>query len=101
MSVQITNPAPFLGGLIGKWINVRLKYGLDICGKLVSTDAYMNVSLECVKQKKEIELCDDESGRISKLMIRCNNILHVRELNDEESEGMVSYWKSRNEKEEE
>ena len=37
------NPKPFLGQLTGKPVIVKLKWGMEYKGYLVSTDSYMNV----------------------------------------------------------
>lgn len=44
------NPKPFLNGLTGKPVMVKLKWGMEYKGYLVSVDGYMNmqVSLNCI-----------------------------------------------------
>ena len=44
-NVQPVNPKPFLQDLTGKIVNVRLKWGLEYRGFLVSTDGYMNLQV--------------------------------------------------------
>lgn len=39
------NPKPFLSGLTGKSVIVKLKWGMEYKGYLVSTDSYMNVQV--------------------------------------------------------
>lgn len=39
------NPKPFLNGLTGKPVVVKLKWGHEYRGLLVSTDGYMNIQL--------------------------------------------------------
>ena len=39
------NPKPFLQDLTGKTVYVRLKWGLEYRGFLVSTDGYMNLQV--------------------------------------------------------
>ena len=39
------NPKPFLNGLTGKPVVVKLKWGMEYKGFLVSTDNYMNVQV--------------------------------------------------------
>jgi small nuclear ribonucleoprotein (snRNP)-like protein len=39
------NPKPFLQDLTGKAVAVKLKWGLEYRGFLVSTDAYMNLQV--------------------------------------------------------
>ena len=50
MQVTPTNPKPFLQELTGKSVCVRLKWGLEYKGYLVSTDGYMNLQVgSCTK----------------------------------------------------
>jgi small nuclear ribonucleoprotein (snRNP)-like protein len=42
---QPVNPKPFLQDLTGKVVYVRLKWGLEYKGYLVSTDTYMNLQV--------------------------------------------------------
>ncbi|KAG6820440.1 hypothetical protein H0H93_000436 [Arthromyces matolae] len=44
-SVNPVNPKPFLQELTGKPVFVRLKWGLEYKGFLVSTDGYMNLQV--------------------------------------------------------
>ena len=39
------NPKPFLNALTGKPVIVKLKWGMDYKGYLVSVDAYMNLQV--------------------------------------------------------
>lgn len=39
------NPKPFLNGLTGKPVMVRLKWGMEYKGYLVSVDGYMNLQV--------------------------------------------------------
>ncbi|KAG5212258.1 hypothetical protein JEQ12_014687 [Ovis aries] len=39
------NPKPFLNGLTGKPVMVKLKWGMEYKGYLVSVDGYMNMQL--------------------------------------------------------
>jgi small nuclear ribonucleoprotein F len=39
------NPRPFLQNLVGKEVNVKIKWGQEYTGRLVSTDSYMNIQL--------------------------------------------------------
>ena len=45
--LNIVNPKPFLADLTGKPVMVKLKWGMEYKGYLVSTDAYMNLQV-CV-----------------------------------------------------
>ncbi|KAF7301438.1 Sm domain-containing protein [Mycena indigotica] len=44
-NVNPVNPKPFLQELTGKPVFVRLKWGLEYKGFLVSTDGFMNLQL--------------------------------------------------------
>ena len=41
------NPKPFLNGLTGKPVMVKLKWGMEYKGYLVSVDGYMNLQVRC------------------------------------------------------
>ena len=45
--MSIVNPKPFLNDLTGKAVIVKLKWGMEYEGKLLSVDSYMNVPLRC------------------------------------------------------
>ena len=45
LQVAPVNPKPFLQELTGKPVFVRLKWGLEYKGYLVSTDSYMNLQV--------------------------------------------------------
>ncbi|KAL7006501.1 hypothetical protein EMMF5_003922 [Cystobasidiomycetes sp. EMM_F5] len=80
MAVTPVNPKPFLQGQSGKLVIVRLKWGMEYKGYLVSTDSYMNVQLANTE-----ELQDGESkGTLGEVMIRCNNVMWIQEVKDEE-----------------
>ncbi|GJN90822.1 hypothetical protein Rhopal_003836-T1 [Rhodotorula paludigena] len=60
------NPKPFLAGLTGKPILVRLKWGMEYKGYLVSTDNYMNLQLANTEEYQ-----DGESvGSLGEVFIR-------------------------------
>lgn len=44
------NPKPFLNGLTGKPVMVKLKWGMEYKGYLVSVDGYMNMQVGKNKQ---------------------------------------------------
>ncbi|GFT01576.1 hypothetical protein TNCV_4204421 [Trichonephila clavipes] len=88
---NIVNPKPFMKSLIGKWVNVKLKWGLEYRARLALFDAYMNVELELVQEVVE-EIVE---GHLDSILVRCNNILYIRELDDQETEKIVQFWQSR------
>ncbi len=68
------NPQPFLAELTGKAVIVRLKWGPEYKGFLVSTDNYMNVQLAGTEEFIKGEF----KGNLGECVIRCNNILYIR-----------------------
>eukprot|EP00173_Palmaria_palmata_P004983 Plantae.Rhodophyta-Palmaria_palmata.ctg7936.p2 GENE.Plantae.Rhodophyta-Palmaria_palmata.ctg7936~~Plantae.Rhodophyta-Palmaria_palmata.ctg7936.p2 ORF type:complete len:111 (+),score=32.50 Plantae.Rhodophyta-Palmaria_palmata.ctg7936:162-494(+) len=72
---EVVNPKPFLASLIGKPVVVRLKWGMEYKGFLMSIDEYMNVQLGNVEEWIDGAL----AGHLGKeVVIRCNNVLHIR-----------------------
>ncbi|KAI9004063.1 small nuclear ribonucleoprotein F [Gaertneriomyces semiglobifer] len=79
MAFVPVNPKPFLNELTGKPIMVRLKWGQEYKGLLVSVDSYMNMQLANTE-----EFIDGTStGVLGEVLVRCNNILYVRRLEEE------------------
>lgn len=78
----ILNPKPFLSGLTGKPVIVKLKWGMEYRGYLVSVDSYMNAQLANTEEFIDGKL----AGSLGEVLIRCNNILYIREA-AEEGEG--------------
>ena len=80
MSLQIVNPKPFLKDLTGKAVIVKLKWGMEYKGYLVSVDNYMNLQLAGTE-----EFVDGNfTGTIGEVLIRCNNVLYIRGVPEEE-----------------
>lgn len=71
--------------LIGKRVIVKLIFGLECHGRLVSTDRYMCLQLEDVDIYAEEEVAD----HVRKLFIRSNNILHIRGAEDDNDGGLM------------
>lgn len=77
------NPKPFLNGLTGKAVMVKLKWGHEYKGYLVSVDAYMNLQLAQTE-----EFIDGNcTGALGEVLVRCNNVLYVRGVEDENEDG--------------
>ncbi|KAJ1311009.1 hypothetical protein OPQ81_009516 [Rhizoctonia solani] len=74
-TVTPVNPKPFLQELTGKPVFVRLKWGLEYKGYLVSTDSYMNLQLANTEEFED----GKSNGALGEVFIRCNNVLHIRE----------------------
>ena len=76
------NPKPFLNELTGKPVIVKLKWGMEYKGFLVSVDAYMNLQLADTE-----EYIDGNcTGNLCEVLIRCNNVLYLRGANDDGKE---------------
>jgi len=73
------NPKPFLNGLTGKTIVVKLKWGMEYKGYLVSVDGYMNLQLENTEEYIDGAM----TGNLGEVLIRCNNILYIRGADEE------------------
>ena len=74
----LINPRPFLNELLNKNVIVRLKWKIEYKGKLASFDKYMNIQLLNTE-----EIIDGHStGTLGEVLIRCNNILFVKECTD-------------------
>ncbi|KAJ1801675.1 Manganese transporter smf1 [Coemansia sp. RSA 2399] len=71
------NPRPFLQSLVGKPIVARLKWGQEYKGLLASADSYMNVQLINAEEFQDGNSAGELPGE---LLIRCNNILYIREI---------------------
>ncbi|KAI0285038.1 hypothetical protein BGY98DRAFT_946779 [Russula aff. rugulosa BPL654] len=68
-TVAPVNPKPFLQELTGKPVFVRLKWGLEYKGFLVSTDGYMNLQLANTEEF--------QNGESNGTLARCNNVLYI------------------------
>ncbi|KAK0555900.1 hypothetical protein OC846_001566 [Tilletia horrida] len=79
LSFTPINPKPFLQTQTGKQVLVRLKWGMEYKGFLVSTDNYMNLQLA---NTEEIEN-GKSNGMLGEVFIRCNNVLYIRDLQDD------------------
>ncbi|KAG4087517.1 like-Sm domain-containing protein [Neocallimastix lanati (nom. inval.)] len=78
----VVNPKPFLNELTGKPIIVKLKWGMEYKGYLTSVDSYMNLQLANTE-----EYIDGAStGVLGEVLIRCNNVLYIRELEEDKME---------------
>ena len=74
------NPKPFLNDLTGKPVIAKLKWGMEYQGYLVSVDSYMNLQLASTE-----EWIDDQfSGNLGEVLIRCNNVLYLRGVPEED-----------------
>lgn len=74
------NPKPFLQDLTGKQVIVKLKWGMEYKGYLVSTDAYMNLQLASTEEYIDGQF----TGQLGEVLIRCNNVLYLRGVPEED-----------------
>lgn len=74
------NPKPFLNELTGKPVIVKLKWGMEYKGFLVSVDAYMNLQLA----NTEEYIDGNCTGNLGEVLIRCNNVLYLRGAPDDD-----------------
>ncbi|XP_038045379.1 small nuclear ribonucleoprotein F [Patiria miniata] len=77
------NPKPFLNGLTGKPVMVKLKWGMEYKGYLVSVDGYMNLQLANTEEYIDSVF----QGNLGEVLIRCNNVMYVRGVEEEEEDG--------------
>merc|ERR1712086_297898 len=80
MSMIPVNPKPFLADLTGKAIIVKLKWGMEYKGYLVSVDAYMNLQLASTEEYVD----GNFTGNLGEVLIRCNNVLYLRAAPEDE-----------------
>lgn len=73
--MSIVNPKPFLAGLTGQPVIVKLKWGMEYKGTLVAIDSYMNLQLGNTEEYIDGVL----AGSLGEVLIRCNNVMYVRE----------------------
>lgn len=82
MAAVPVNPKPFLQDLTGKQIIVKLKWGMEYKGYLVSVDSYMNLQLASTE-----EFIDGQfMGQLGEVLIRCNNVLYIRGVPEDEGQ---------------
>lgn len=77
------NPKPFLNSLTGKPVLVKLKWGHEYKGFLVSVDVYMNLHLA----NTEEYIDNNCTGNLGEVLIRCNNVLYIRGVEEDDEEG--------------
>lgn len=82
MATVPVNPKPFLQNLTGKMVIVKLKWGMEYKGYLVSVDSYMNLQLSGTE-----EFIDGQcSGNLGDILIRCNNVMYLRGVPEVDTE---------------
>jgi small nuclear ribonucleoprotein F len=69
------NPRPFLVALTGQPVSVKLKWGMEYRGVLLSVDAFMNLQLANTEEYIDGEM----AGNLGEVLIRCNNVMYIRE----------------------
>uniref|UniRef100_A0A674KA94 Small nuclear ribonucleoprotein F n=2 Tax=Terrapene triunguis TaxID=2587831 RepID=A0A674KA94_9SAUR len=76
------NPNPFLNGLTGKPVMVKLKWGMEYKGYLMSVNGYMNMQIENTEEYIDGAL----SGHLGEILIRYNHVLYIRGVEEEKEE---------------
>jgi small nuclear ribonucleoprotein F len=67
-------PKAFLQTMGNQRVSVKLKWGMEYTGRLVSADTYMNLQLADTE-----EFVDGAfAGNLGEVLIRCNNVLYIR-----------------------
>ncbi|XP_046398634.1 small nuclear ribonucleoprotein F-like [Ischnura elegans] len=82
-AIMPMNPKPFLNSLTGKPVMVKLKWGHEYKGYLVSVDGYMNIQLANAEEYID-NTC---TGNLGEVLVRCNNLLYIRGVDEEDEEG--------------
>merc|ERR1711997_1232631 len=77
------NPKPFLNALTGKPVLVKLKWGMEYKGYLVAVDGYMDLQLANSEEYIDGAL----AGHLGEILVRCNNVLYIRGVDEEAEEG--------------
>ncbi|VVA24395.1 PREDICTED: small nuclear, partial [Prunus dulcis] len=80
MATIPVNPKPFLNNLTGKTVIVKLKWGMEYKGFLVSVDSYMNLQLANTEEYIDGQF----TGNLGEILIRCNNVLYLRGVPEDE-----------------
>lgn len=57
---------------------MKLKWGMEYKGLLVSVDSYMNLQLTNTEEFVDGQL----TGNLGEVLIRCNNVLYMRAAPD-------------------
>uniref|UniRef100_A0A8C5K907 Sm protein F n=1 Tax=Jaculus jaculus TaxID=51337 RepID=A0A8C5K907_JACJA len=81
MSLSL-NPKPFLSGLTGKPVTVKLKWGMEYKSDLASVHGYMNMQLANTEEYIDGAL----SGHLGKVLIRCNNVVYITGVEEKDGE---------------
>ncbi|CAH1419749.1 unnamed protein product [Lactuca virosa] len=73
MAIVPVNLKPFLNNLTVKPVIVKLKWGMEYKGYLVSVDSYMNLQLANSEEYIDWQF----TGNLGEILIRCNNVLYL------------------------
>ncbi|XP_029122126.1 probable small nuclear ribonucleoprotein F isoform X2 [Elaeis guineensis] len=82
MATVPVNPKPFLNNLTGKPVIVKLKWGMEYKGYLVSVDSYMNLQLANTEEYIDGQF----SGNLGEILIRwtSNAMSEIRTVHNSE-----------------
>lgn len=73
---ELENPKQFFLRKINGKVEVILKWGQSYEGVLISTDDYFNILLDHAIEKVDGTV----SGDVGKILIRCNNVFLVKDV---------------------
>ena len=74
---ETVTPIPFLSDCVGQPVTVRLKWGIEYKGILLSFDKYMNFQM--INATEWVN--GENRGLLGEILIRCNNVLYVKSDN--------------------
>lgn len=75
------NPKPFLNGLTGKAVIIKLKWGHEYKGYLVSVDGYMNMQLANTEEHIDGQVTGSNLNKLTRSKIVTKNLrLNYRKL---------------------
>ena len=83
-------PKSFINSLNGKPVMVKLKQGNEYKGYLLSVDGYMNLQLA----NAEEHIDGSCTGNLGEVLVRCNNVLYIRGVEEEDEEGEMKDQKT-------
>jgi len=70
------SPKKYLKSLEGNRVLIKLKWGIEYRGILVSSDSYLNIRLTNSEEWTKNEYI----GFLGEVLIRCNNIKYISEF---------------------
>ncbi|KAJ1464971.1 small nuclear ribonucleoprotein F [Baffinella frigidus] len=72
----IISPKKFLKSLEGHRVLIKLKWGMQYRGNVVSSDSYLNIRLRDTEEWVK----NEKIGFLGEVLIRCNNIKYISDF---------------------